>query len=182
MDGPLHVERLVLVYQNLGNWSSYYYPLTYDHKYLAPIFGFLAYNGSNLSANHLPLLKFNATGKPIAIRFRSIKPLANGRIMMCIWFDADGSKPKFYDMASGNTCLFSTPGHCSIVDAPIVHHRKSVGLEIEQLVILAFVIGVILVCVIMRTQIWQIHARENREGMRRADAHDLLGNVCHINK
>ncbi|KAM0012320.1 hypothetical protein Hdeb2414_s0006g00209681 [Helianthus debilis subsp. tardiflorus] len=36
-----YVERLVLVYQNLGNWSTTYYSLP-GYIYLAPILGLLA--------------------------------------------------------------------------------------------------------------------------------------------
>ncbi|KAE8656364.1 putative protein binding protein [Hibiscus syriacus] len=50
-----YVERLVLVYQNLGNWFLWYYPLQ-NYTYLAPVLGLLASNASDLSAKNLPEL------------------------------------------------------------------------------------------------------------------------------
>nr|CAD1817451.1 unnamed protein product [Ananas comosus var. bracteatus] len=59
-----YVRRLVLVYQNLGNWSSFYYPLP-GYTYLAPVLGLLAYDAANLSATHLPELDIVASNSPI---------------------------------------------------------------------------------------------------------------------
>ncbi|CAA3011834.1 Hypothetical predicted protein [Olea europaea subsp. europaea] len=55
-----HVERLVWVYQNLGNWSKVYYPLS-GYTYLAPVLGLLAYDASDLIAKNLPELSIRAT-------------------------------------------------------------------------------------------------------------------------
>ncbi|KAI3666791.1 hypothetical protein L6452_41828 [Arctium lappa] len=173
MDGPRHVERLVFVYHNLGNWSSHYYPLTGDHMYLAPIFGLLAYNGSDLSATNLPVLEFNATEKPITFKFGPIKPVSSGRVMKCVWFDVIGSKPVYYEMAPDNTCLLSTPGHCSIVDAPFVHHRHTshVGKTIAQVFLGALVLGYIMGLLIFHIRGRRNRTMENRETMTRAGTH-----------
>lgn len=108
-----HVARLVLVYQNLGNWSSVYYPLA-NYKYLAPVLGLLAYDASNLSAKNLPKLNITATRQPISINFSAVKTVADGSVAKCVWFDLDGLV-NFSDPVSDNTCSTSEQGHFSIV-------------------------------------------------------------------
>ncbi|KAG2672781.1 hypothetical protein I3760_13G059100 [Carya illinoinensis] len=84
-----YVERLVLVYQNLGNWSSSFYPLP-GFSYLAPVLGLLAYNGTDLSASNLPELDITAS---------SHKPHLD----------------KFDNMLSGDACSATQQGHFSVV-------------------------------------------------------------------
>nr|XP_011460279.1 PREDICTED: uncharacterized protein LOC105350286 [Fragaria vesca subsp. vesca] len=113
---PYDAERLVLVYQNLGNWSVVYYPLP-GYSYLAPVLGLLAYDAINLSAKRLPYLDIKATVDPIKIKFQDVKPNpANGTVvksLKCVTFNLDGSI-NFSDVGSGNTCLAVQQGHLSI--------------------------------------------------------------------
>lgn len=107
-----HVERLVLVYQNLGNRSSVYYPLA-NYVYLAPVLGLLAYDASNLSAKNLPELDIRATGQPISIEFSDVKVMPNGSVAKCVWFDLHGLVN--FSNVSGNVCSTFEQGHFSIV-------------------------------------------------------------------
>ncbi|MED6164116.1 hypothetical protein PIB30_086643 [Stylosanthes scabra] len=69
------VERLVLVYQNLGNLSNKFYPLP-GYTYLAPILGLLPYNGTNLNVSHSMVpesLQIRAYENPILIKFSDVK-------------------------------------------------------------------------------------------------------------
>ncbi|GKV04291.1 hypothetical protein SLEP1_g16464 [Rubroshorea leprosula] len=108
-----YVERLVLVYQNLGNWSMQYYPLT-GYTYLAPVLGLLAYNASNLKATNLPELDIRASRDPISIRFSDVKSAPDGSVPKCVWFDLQGLA-NFSNVASGNVCTTIQQGHFSIV-------------------------------------------------------------------
>ncbi|CAJ1948242.1 unnamed protein product [Sphenostylis stenocarpa] len=108
-----YVKRLVLVYQNLGNWSNRYYPLP-NYTYLAPVLGLLAYNGSNLSATDLPTLNVNASAEPIKVKFLDVRDPPLGAVVRCVWFDLQGSS-NFSNVTGGNTCSTSTQGHLSIV-------------------------------------------------------------------
>lgn len=108
-----HVERLVLVYQNLGNWSSVYYPLA-NYVYLAPVLGLLAYDASNLSAKNLPELDIRATGQPISIEFSDVKAVPDGSVAKCVWFDLHGLV-NFSNPVSRNVCSTFEQGHFSIV-------------------------------------------------------------------
>lgn len=112
--GSPYVERLVLVYQNLGNWSSrYYYPLP-NYTYLAPVLGLLAYDGSNLSATNLSELDIDASEGPILVKFRDVKQAPHGAVAKCVWFDLQGSS-NFSNVTGGNTCSTTQQGHFSIV-------------------------------------------------------------------
>ncbi|KAH7865534.1 hypothetical protein Vadar_007908 [Vaccinium darrowii] len=109
-----HVERLVLVYQNLGNRSSVYYPLA-NYVYLAPVLGLLAYDASNLSAKNLPELDIRATGQPISINFSDVKAVPDGSVAKCVWFDLHGGLVNFSNLVSRNVCSTFEQGHFSIV-------------------------------------------------------------------
>ncbi|KAK7394925.1 hypothetical protein VNO78_15466 [Psophocarpus tetragonolobus] len=111
--GSPYVERLVLMYQNLGNWSTRYYPLP-NYTYLAPMLGLLAYDGSNLSASNLSELDIDASDGPILVKFRDVKQAPHGAVAKCVWFDLLGSS-NFSNVTGGNTCSTSHQGHFSIV-------------------------------------------------------------------
>nr|GMC95451.1 uncharacterized protein LOC109189876 [Ipomoea batatas]GME19613.1 uncharacterized protein LOC109189876 [Ipomoea batatas] len=108
-----YVERLVLVYQNLGNWSMKYYPL-HGYAYLTPVIGLLAYNASNLSAKNLSELNIMVSGKPISIRFSDIKSIPSGFAPKCVSFDLQGSV-NFSNVSSENRCTTFQQGHFAIV-------------------------------------------------------------------
>lgn len=109
-----YVERLVLVYQNLGNWSSVYYPLPSGYRFVAPVLGLLAYDAYNLSAKHLPQLTVRASGQPISIEFS----VPNGLVAKCVSFDLNGSFD-FSSIVSGNMCSTFQLGHFSVVTESI---------------------------------------------------------------
>lgn len=108
-----YVKRLVLVYQNLGNWSERYYPLP-GYLYLAPVLGLLVYDASNLSAKNLPELDIVASGQPISIEFSDVKLAPVGSVPKCVWFDLHGVVD-FSNVVSGNRCSTVQQGHFSIV-------------------------------------------------------------------
>lgn len=108
-----YFERLVLVYQNLGNWSMVYYPLP-GYMYLAPVLGLLAYDASNLSAKNLPEIDIRASNEPISIEFSQVRSVPDGSVARCVWFDLDGLV-NFTNVISGNTCSTFQEGHFSIV-------------------------------------------------------------------
>ncbi|KAG6473973.1 hypothetical protein ZIOFF_067893 [Zingiber officinale] len=107
-----YVRRLVLVYHNLGNWSSFYYPLP-GYTYLTPVLGILAYDATNLSATNLPELSIVVSESFISINFTNVTHVLRGDAR-CVWFDVNGS-PDFQNLVSSNTCSTYRLGHFSIV-------------------------------------------------------------------
>ncbi|WOK96741.1 hypothetical protein Cni_G05448 [Canna indica] len=159
-----YVERLVLVYQNLGNWSSFYYPLP-GYTYLTPVLGLLAYDAANLSATNLPELDLVAAQLPVSVGFSHVNPVPSGSIAKCVWFDLEGSAD-FRVMETRNNCLTFRQGHFSIVvnssevssspDHPIHAGSKSSKSKIWRVVgwivegVVVFVILAVIVALMRR--------------------------------
>ena len=108
-----YVKRLVLIYQNLGNWSNLSYPLP-GHTYLSPILGLLAYDAVNLSATNLSNLGIRASVNPIEIHFSNVKSVPDGSVPMCVWFDLNGNV-NFSNELSKHTCSTTQQGHFALV-------------------------------------------------------------------
>ncbi|XP_020580773.1 uncharacterized protein LOC110024919 [Phalaenopsis equestris] len=108
-----YVKRLAFVYQNLGNWSSFYYPLQ-GYTYLAPVLGLLAYSAVNISAIGLSELDILASSSPISIKFADVRPALSGFTVKCVKFDLNGTR-ELTDLNSGNVCTTFRQGHFSIV-------------------------------------------------------------------
>ncbi|KAG2315462.1 hypothetical protein Bca52824_018584 [Brassica carinata] len=109
-----YVTRLVLVYQNLANYSHLYYPLS-GYDYVAPVLGLLAYDAKNLSAVNLPELELTASNDPIRIGFTDLERIPQGSSAKCVSFDSQG-KASFKDSVQpGNTCETDRQGHFSVV-------------------------------------------------------------------
>nr|XP_043609792.1 uncharacterized protein LOC122581614 [Erigeron canadensis] len=110
-----YVERLVLVYQNLGNWTSFYYQLP-GYMFLSPIVGLLAYNASHLKAKKLPELDIRASKNPILIKFASLGVKSNklGVKPKCVFFDLFGGV-EFDHVVNGSVCLSLKQGHFGVV-------------------------------------------------------------------
>ncbi|KAL8055803.1 hypothetical protein ABFX02_04G079600 [Erythranthe guttata] len=114
-----YAERLVMVYHNLGNWSTSFYPLP-GYTFLAPVLGFLAYDAADLSAANPPELDIRAAGDPISVVFSDVRPgRAGGPPRTCVFFGVDGSVV-FNNVVRKNTCLITTQGHISIVEESMV--------------------------------------------------------------
>ncbi|KAG6509820.1 hypothetical protein ZIOFF_027827 [Zingiber officinale] len=106
-----YVVRLVLVYHNLGNWSSLYYPLP-GYTFLTPVIGLLAYDATNLSATSLPELQVVVSESPISINFSNVTTVPNGA--RCVRFGLNSSL-EFENLVSSNSCSTDRLGHFSIV-------------------------------------------------------------------
>ncbi|EPS58883.1 hypothetical protein M569_15929 [Genlisea aurea] len=121
-----YVERLVFVYQNLGNWSSLYYNLS-GYTMLSPILGLLAYNGSNISSEGLQNLRIRASGSPISVSFAGLPSVFDRPSTRCAYFSLNGSV-EFSVVVNASTCLTDNQGHFSIVvseSSPVVPPRPS---------------------------------------------------------
>ncbi|KAG8375060.1 hypothetical protein BUALT_Bualt10G0060800 [Buddleja alternifolia] len=107
-----YVKRLLIVYHNLGNWSSSYYTLS-GYTFISPVIGFLVYDASHLSSRNLSKLELNTMGKPISIKFHNSTQISNQRTK-CAEFSASG-EVFLSDMNLPNVCYSTSQGHFSIV-------------------------------------------------------------------
>ncbi|XP_016446155.1 uncharacterized protein LOC107771319 [Nicotiana tabacum] len=108
-----YAEDLVLVYQNIGDWSSYYYSLP-GYTYLVPVLGILAYDASDLYATNLPELDILAMEDPITIKFPYVQPAPEGSLPKCVYFYSN-NLVEFGDVTDGNICETRIQGHFAIV-------------------------------------------------------------------
>ncbi|KAA8516131.1 hypothetical protein F0562_019310 [Nyssa sinensis] len=137
------VKRLALVYQNLGNWSSYYYNVP-NYTFVTPVVGFRTYDASNSSARGSTMLKLSIRGDPILVRFPHIDaPRGKNVTMKCVRFGIDGLV-EFSNMTISNVCIARDQGHFTIVvpsgQAKMVPPRKK---KLWKLWVIGFVVGVI---------------------------------------
>lgn len=109
-----YVTRLVLVYQNLANFSHLYYPLS-GYDYVAPVLGLLAYDAKNLSALNLPQLDLRVSNDPIRIDFSDLERIPQGSSAKCVRFDSKGEASFSDSIQPGNTCETEHQGHFSVV-------------------------------------------------------------------
>ncbi|KAH7513803.1 hypothetical protein FEM48_Zijuj11G0024400 [Ziziphus jujuba var. spinosa] len=109
-----HVKRLVLVYQNLRNWSSYYYQVP-DYSFVTSVVGFKAFDASNVSAKSTTKISLNTMGKPILIHFPNLR-LTRDMISRtrCVAFAANGTA-YLSKMSFPGVCFSREDGHFSVV-------------------------------------------------------------------
>ncbi|GFP95139.1 hypothetical protein PHJA_001658300 [Phtheirospermum japonicum] len=107
-------KRVDLIYQNLGNWSTSYYNVP-NHKFVAPVLGFLIYDPNTTLFHNNPNSELKFTGKnPIIVRFPNI--FIKKDIVKCVRFDLNGTL-EFSDMVTSEnlSCVVTNQGHFSIV-------------------------------------------------------------------
>nr|XP_043637180.1 uncharacterized protein LOC122608152 [Erigeron canadensis] len=192
-----YVERLVLVYQNLGNWSKTYYPLP-GYMYLAPMLGLLAYDASDLLAKNLPELDIFASGEPILIDFGKVKLGPDGSTAKCVWVDLDG-QVNFTNVVSGNKCFAFRQGHFSIVvnsttslvpasplpksPVPAVvlnPNHKGGGVDSTVWVIVGSVVGGCLLLVLLALLVLWVRGYKKRKKMHKMERTAERGEPLHM--
>ena len=192
-----YVERLVLVYQNFGNSSSKYYPLP-NYTYLAPVLGLLAYDGSDLLATNLPELDVSASGKPILVKFKDVKPVPSGAVAKCVWFDLRGSF-NFSNVTGGNTCSTSQQGHFSIVvkstappapvspapapqggPPPSPHREGGKKSKKKVWIIVGSVLGGLALLVLLSFLVWWMQKYKQRKKMQQMERAAEVGEALHM--
>ncbi|KAL4589386.1 hypothetical protein LXL04_002292 [Taraxacum kok-saghyz] len=108
-----YVERVILVYRNLGNWSSVYYRLP-GYSFLSPVVGLLTYNAVDLTAKGLPELDLRTSENPILIKFETLGVSPDGVLPKCVFFDLFGGVV-FDRVLNRSICSSETQWHFGIV-------------------------------------------------------------------
>lgn len=178
-----YVERLVLVYQNLGNWSNLYYSLP-NYTYLSPVLGLIAYDASNLSSTNLPELDFRAYRDPIKISFSDVlsAPIPNGSVPKCVWFDLHGLV-QFSNLTSANECSTIQQGHFSIVTESIPPSTSSSGVEEKNnsvWIIVASVLGGLAFLALLAFLVLWARKCKQRKKMQEMEKAAEMGEALHM--
>lgn len=109
-----YAKRIAIMYQNLGNWSSYYFKVP-GYKLVAPVVGFVAYDSSNSSTIGNRKVKFSTMGRPISVHFPLIdRREGKNATPKCVKFGADGSFT-LRNMNKSHVCVTEGQGHFSVV-------------------------------------------------------------------
>ncbi|KAK8619327.1 hypothetical protein V6N13_133289 [Hibiscus sabdariffa] len=179
-----YVERLVLVYQNLGNWSLRYYSLP-NYTYLAPVLGLLAYDASDLSARNLPGLDLRAFGDPIRISFSDVDSAPNGSVPKCVWFDLHGLVI-FSNLTAPNECSTIHQGHFSIViesipppSPPPEREGKGSNNRRTWIIVGSVVGGVVLLALLGFLVLWARKCKQRKKMQEMEKAADV-GEALHM--
>ncbi|KAL6498827.1 hypothetical protein OROGR_028374 [Orobanche gracilis] len=109
-------KRVDIVYQNLGNWSSYYFDVP-NHTFVTPIIGFLVYDPNTTSTNQGPIELELVVENPIIVRFPNFfiqKDMNIHEAMKCVRFDTNGTL-ELSDLTLESTCVVDRQGHFSVV-------------------------------------------------------------------
>lgn len=108
-----NVKRIAIIYENLGNLSSFYYKVP-NYTLVAPVVGFMAYDSPNASALGNRKLILRVKEKSISIRFSDLIKGTN-LTPKCVEFDEYG-RHEIKNMSGSNyVCFARGHGHFSLV-------------------------------------------------------------------
>ncbi|GFP91455.1 hypothetical protein PHJA_001289500 [Phtheirospermum japonicum] len=155
-------NRVDFLYQNLGNWSTFYYNVP-NYTFVAPVIGLVAYD-ANTSSMERGLIELNLTrDDPIIVRFQNMLLDSDGR-MKCVRFGTNGTL-EFTELTLGSSCVARGHGHFSVV-VPRQNEEKRefkfkwwiVGIVIGGVVglILVILIGVLVYKFIKWKKVWKM--------------------------
>ncbi|KAI3468655.1 hypothetical protein Pfo_025318 [Paulownia fortunei] len=165
-----YVKRLLIVYHNLGNWSSLYYRLS-GYSLISPVVGFLVYDASHLSSKNLSKLELNTMGKLISIEFQnSTLARQSNQRGKCASFGAFG-EVFLSEMSLPNVCYSRSQGHFSIV---IPFKKKQNIWPFRIMGFLAGFIGLILVGLAGTVAIRSFVGKRTQEMEKEADEGECL--------
>ncbi|XP_020266831.1 uncharacterized protein LOC109842354, partial [Asparagus officinalis] len=168
------VGRVVIVYQNLGNWSASYYRAK-NYSLITPIIGLLAYDDyGNSSGNKVD---FNVVkGDPIIVSFPKVN--LNSTKAKCISFGSTGSQ-SLYNVGANNECSIQNGGHFAIVvpEEEVIVHEPAMKKRRIWVIASGSVAGLILLCLV-GVVIVRFMKRKRMERMsRRAEEGEVLETV-----
>ncbi|GER33022.1 hypothetical protein STAS_09137 [Striga asiatica] len=120
------VKRVLIVYHELGNWSSSYYNI-YGYSFISPVMGFLVYDASNFSGggNFSTVGLNNTWGKPVRVEFDNLTAVEN-QTRFCAFFGVSGKMSLTRMGSREDVCFGKDEGHFSVV-VPIERQEKRDG-------------------------------------------------------
>ncbi|KAJ4823115.1 hypothetical protein Tsubulata_046602 [Turnera subulata] len=142
-----YAKRLVMAYHNLGDWSTRYFELP-GYKILSPVIGFSTFDASGAKALGNGSVRVSATGDPIQIRFPGIESKQKPD-PICVKLDLNGLY-QFRRRTKDNVCITQGNGHFTIA-VKLREEEENRNAWRWWVVGVAGILGIILLCVILRT-------------------------------
>ncbi|KAE9615379.1 hypothetical protein Lalb_Chr04g0254601 [Lupinus albus] len=152
-------KRMAILYENLGNWSSYYYNVP-NHTMVAPVFGIIPYTSSETTLIDCEKMNLVIQGNPIRIQFPHVRPHAKNVTPICVKFGADGSV-EFSNMTKLYVCEAKSEGHYTLVVPSTKSHTQSKGFNIWW--VLGFVIGFVGLVMVVLVLIMLVKVAKRRK-------------------
>ncbi|EYU23394.1 hypothetical protein ABFS82_01G066000 [Erythranthe guttata] len=175
-----YAKRLLIVYHNLGNWSSLYYNIS-GYAMITPVVGFLVYDASYLNSRNLSNLELNTMGKPISVEFQdSIALKQSNRMVKCASF-GDYREVLISEISSSNVCYSRKRGHFSLV-VPL--EKRETEKKMRPFWIMGFSAGFVGLMVVElggAVAVRSVFGRRNQEMEREADEGEFL-ETCWISR
>ncbi|KAJ4956341.1 hypothetical protein NE237_013124 [Protea cynaroides] len=172
-----YTRRLAMVFENLGNWSSYYYRIP-GHSLVTPVVGFRAYDASNFSSIVITPVNLSLTGDPIFIHFPPfLLPSGLNWTARCVTFSVDGTVV-LANMILPNVCSTRKQGHFSIVVEQPKRNEKRAWKVWKWWVIglvggFVGLVGICVVCILVR----HTRAKKIRKMEKKADQGESFNTV-----
>ncbi|XP_059662253.1 uncharacterized protein LOC132308247 [Cornus florida] len=139
-----HVRRVVLVFQDLGNWSSYYYNAP-GYTLLTSVVGFMVYTAPNSTYKDFSKLGIDTMGNALSIHFPNFTvPVATRTT--CTGFNGSGTV-YLSDVSSPNVCYSRSEGHFAIIAPLKKKKQKAWDLRAIRFMMMGFV-GVVVVSIV----------------------------------
>ncbi|MBA0640059.1 hypothetical protein Goklo_023041 [Gossypium klotzschianum] len=120
-----YLKRLVVVYHNLGKWSSKYSKVP-GYSLVSPVVGFNVYDSSNTTTLSNKKVTLNTTSEPISIYFSYVEAEdKNVTKFKCIKFGG-GGLVKINNTTKMNVCVTKTLGSFSVAASSMAKKKRRI--------------------------------------------------------
>ncbi|KAK4796342.1 hypothetical protein SAY86_028668 [Trapa natans] len=170
-----HVKRLVIVYQDMGNWSSLFFSVP-GYTLVTHVVGFTVYDASNVSAETVTRIELDPAGAPISIQFQYLSTSHLSKEMpgqRCVSFLGNGSI-SFSEVRLPNVCYVESQGRFSIA-VPV--ERRHVLAAYWAVGIGIWFMGMVVVFYVGAVQYRRSRTEKVRAMERDAEEGELFGTV-----
>ncbi|CAI8607628.1 unnamed protein product [Vicia faba] len=151
-------KRMVILYENFGNWSSHYFNVPTNYTMVAPVFGFVAYTSSKNAFIENEKMNLVTQGKPILIHFHHVRLHGKNDTPICVKFLENG-RLKFNNMSKPYVCEAFGTGHYTLV-IPSSLYNKSL---FDIWWVLGFVIGFVGLVLLVLVLVTLVKASKKRK-------------------
>ncbi|CAA0812119.1 Protein of unknown function (DUF1191 [Striga hermonthica] len=162
------VKRVLIVYHDLGNWSSSYYNIS-GYAFISPVMGFLVYDASNFSGGgNLSAVGLNNTwGEPVRVEFENMTSVVN-QTRFCAFFGVSGKMALTRMSSHEDVCYGKDEGHFSVV-VPIERQEEKRDGPFWVMGLVAGLIGLVAVGLAGTVAVGTFVRNRNRAVAKEAD-------------
>lgn len=154
-------KRMVILYENFGNWSSHYFNVPTSYTMVAPVFGFVAYTSSENAFIGKEKMSFVIQEKPILIHFHHVRLHEKNDTPICVEF-LDNGILKFNNMSKPYVCEVYGTGHYTLVVPSPLYNKNLFTIWWILGFVTAFV-GLVLLVMVLVTLVKAAKMRQRKK-------------------